>query len=264
MKSRRSVHPHVCGEIAAIVVQHGKHFGSPPRVWGNLSACSQRRTPRARFTPTCVGKSEISGEFAANGAVHPHVCGEIDGLLPVRAVLTVHPHVCGEIAFVSRLRIHAPTVHPHVCGEIINHRLPVPSRPGSPPRVWGNHRAAGGVMIAAPVHPHVCGEILVMRFERQRAQRFTPTCVGKSSIALRPLLTAIGSPPRVWGNLLSAMARGRRRRFTPTCVGKSREDVLRSAASSVHPHVCGEIGTTWPARCAPTGSPPRVWGNLRL
>ncbi len=92
------------------------------------------------------------------------------------------------------------------------------------------------------VHPHGCGEY--------RCNRTQP-------IRLR------GSPPRVWGIRRYTLRFGHRFRFTPTGVGNTVYQYTEGAQLVVHPHGCGEYGSTprfamrWP------GSPPRVWG-IRL
>ena len=111
----------------------------------------------------------------------------------------------------------------------------------------------------ATVHPHVCGEYAVARLPRIRND---------------------GSPPRVWG-IPNAATGQSPDRFTPTCVGNTWQQVNRTDANAVHPHVCGEYLTSLsdvlrrdavhPHVCGEysfccsidilhNGSPPRVWG----
>ena len=71
-----AVHPHVCGEIRPVTSLHRRLFGSPPRVWGNLTRRAIRSAGRG-FTPTCVGKSLCPHSRQRSPTVHPHVCGEI-------------------------------------------------------------------------------------------------------------------------------------------------------------------------------------------
>jgi len=51
-----AVHPHVCGECAAVGKLNSTRFGSPPRVWGMPRAAAHGAGLR-RFTPTCVGNA---------------------------------------------------------------------------------------------------------------------------------------------------------------------------------------------------------------
>ncbi len=70
-----AVHPHVCGEYLHKLSISGRDGGSPPRVWGILTAWAIPGG-QSRFTPTCVGNtSQIPPQFH-NSTVHPHVCGE--------------------------------------------------------------------------------------------------------------------------------------------------------------------------------------------
>ena len=56
LRSRPSVHPHVCGENKARFDAKFADVGSPPRVWGKPPP-AQLTAARQRFTPTCVGKT---------------------------------------------------------------------------------------------------------------------------------------------------------------------------------------------------------------
>ena len=51
-----AVHPHVCGEYAALVKTGERVYGSPPRVWGILGVVVFEKLD-IRFTPTCVGNT---------------------------------------------------------------------------------------------------------------------------------------------------------------------------------------------------------------
>ncbi len=54
--ARSTVHPHACGEDAALVSSSTRMAGSPPRVWGRLVGVDTDSTDQ-RFTPTRVGKT---------------------------------------------------------------------------------------------------------------------------------------------------------------------------------------------------------------
>ena len=154
---------------------------------------------------------------------------------------TVHPHVCGEGpvgALEPRRRLGSP---PRVWGRRDGVGKARQLAPGSPPRVWGRRRAPTGGTGSPSVHPHVCGEGRTTCASRAPRVRFTPTCVGKASSEPLKLREAHGSPPRVWG------------RRQPT------RSICRTCP--VHPHVCGEGGTSSDPQPAMHGSPPRVWGR---
>ena len=53
------VHPHVCGEYKTSAILISSFVGSPPRVWGILKPRILGWFPK-RFTPTCVGNTQIS------------------------------------------------------------------------------------------------------------------------------------------------------------------------------------------------------------
>ena len=75
--------------------------------------------------------------------------------------------------------IHADSVHPHACGELVDIGVPVGTKYGSSPRLWGTpsccERSGGFIrFIPTPVgnsachpgrnwriavHPHACGEL---------------------------------------------------------------------------------------------------------
>ena len=71
----RQVHPHVCGENCLCDFQPSLTDGTPPRVWGKR-AYSTVPTASIRYTPTCVGKTNIVLLYYRVRQVHPHVCGE--------------------------------------------------------------------------------------------------------------------------------------------------------------------------------------------
>ena len=70
-----------------------------------------------------------------------------------------------------------------------------------------------------------------------------------------------GSPPRAWGHRLLMDRQGHRLRFTPTCVGTSSRRRCACGASTVHPHVRGDIAMALRMARFFAGSPPRAWGH---
>ena len=73
--SRRSAHPHVCGEHMphAATVRAGS--GSSPRVWG-AHRRGVKNNREKRLIPTCVGSTWQMLFLASLRSAHPHVCGE--------------------------------------------------------------------------------------------------------------------------------------------------------------------------------------------
>ncbi len=85
-----TVHPRVCGEIAALEFIFGAFLGSPPRVRGNQTARLSIHLIH-RFTPACAGKSDRRACAPHNRAVHPRVCGEIGQMLLLDPVIRGSP-----------------------------------------------------------------------------------------------------------------------------------------------------------------------------
>ena len=71
----RAVHPHVRGDNHSAQRFMLYRNGSPPRAWGQLGFCQFPRG-RGRFTPTCVGTTDVWGVCELGTPVHPHVRGD--------------------------------------------------------------------------------------------------------------------------------------------------------------------------------------------
>ena len=275
------VHPHACGDNAAVPTSTNVNVGSPPRVWGQLGSRSVFMG-RFRFTPTRVGTTSTGPRASHPVPVHPHACGDnpLDLAPHVRRDGSP-PRVWGQLENQHAMTANGrftPTrvgttvrktgdrasrsVHPHACGDnrvTIAHEL---AHGGSPPRVWGQlvrwgYGALGlrftptrvgttwhghGTSSRVSVHPHACGDN-----DRMAA---TSSAVG-------------GSPPRVWGQRLWAALGGSGRRFTPTRVGTTVAGGTGRGTAPVHPHACGDNGPRRKRRDLLPGSPPRVWGQRR-
>ena len=142
----------------------------------------------------------VSAANSLHASVHPHVCGDIYPTKvgsgecfgsPPRVWghrqrgnqnqhgMTVHPHVCGDIVHLTSDHIQSIRFTPTCVGTSLMPRFRLRHQYGSPPRVWGHHKAAD------------LAENIV---------RFTPTCVGTSAQATLPSSSTSGSPPRVWGH----------------------------------------------------------------
>ena len=152
------VHPHACGENDKLTREVETLRGSPPRLWGKHRHQSENRR-LYRFTPTPVGKTTSSLDYAQENTVHPHACGENAraGACP-RLGSRFTPTPVGKTNSPRTKRPRVP-VHPHACGENAlpfarNRRLR-----GSPPRLWGKRE---------------------IRETTSQAIRFTPTPVGKT------------------------------------------------------------------------------------
>ena len=70
-----TAHPHVRGEDTFDGDAMPRIDGSPPRAWGGPRP-ARRAGPRARLTPTCVGRTAVRPHPRHHPAAHPHVRGE--------------------------------------------------------------------------------------------------------------------------------------------------------------------------------------------
>jgi len=213
-----TVHPHGRGDNARGGRRRHNTCGSPPRAWGQYHLAEKRRLQR-RFTPTGVGT------IAAP---------------PLRALYAA--------------------VHPHGRGDNQNDHQRTTSTGGSPPRAWGQLRAATPrrpklrftptgvgtmhanrpVSVPAMVHPHGRGDNL-----RNSSKR----------------LSQHGSPPRAWGQSRAAMELIDRTGFTPTGVGTITLPTPGTAPPTVHPHGRGDNARSRGPGRLRVGSPPRAWGQ---
>ena len=170
----------MCGEELSRTPVAKVRKGTPPRVWGR-DHISGINPLQLGDTPTCVGKSSASVNFAFSERGHPHVCGEeYHNVSLFSDVKGTPPRVWGR-DHVQMVKIQTiwdtPTCvgkrylayrndearywgHPHVCGEEGLFCLLVYLCKGTPPRVWGRVTEYGS---------------------NPDTQRDTPTCVGKRS-----------------------------------------------------------------------------------
>ncbi len=155
------------------------------------------------------------------------------------------------------------SVHPHACGDNLASGSAGLRPAGSPPRMWGQLLSPTlwhfvirftpthvGTMIArigalgAPaVHPHACGD---------------------NACSSSNCLSVSGSPPRMWGQSIDPPVFRRDTRFTPTHVGTIGIGMWEHEILPVHPHACGDNIEYSSCFNEPCGSPPRMWGQLRL
>ena len=227
-----------------------------------------------------MGNSQPGIQEAGLYAVHPHVHGELTPTNPSpdslggsspRAWGTHHagercpdevrfiPTCMGNSRTGSSWRLDTP-VHPHVHGELPGERPGDRVAAGSSPRAWGT-RSRGAIYPAL--------------------RRFIPTCMGNSSgsthsgaaVSVHPHVHgelndlmaerwgSDGSSPRAWGTLPESVVEVERDRFIPTCMGNSTPCGARAPRRPVHPHVHGELRTSWFSTSSMLGSSPRAWGT---
>ncbi len=131
-----AVHPHACGDDGGRLRRAAFPRGSPPRVWGRLSAVILSREAR-RFTPTRVGTTSAPSPSTLAATVHPHACGDDRRGAEKRILLVGSP----------------PRVWGRPLGPVCLRLLPrfTPTRVGT--TVYRRTRN-----IILPVHPHACGD----------------------------------------------------------------------------------------------------------
>ena len=153
---RLTVHPRVCGEHTANPPSPLNSAGSSPRVRGTHPPGHRERAPQ-RFIPACAGNTRPVARCAAQGPVHPRVCGEhhrsgsngkpAAGSSPrVRGTLMEAMKNCADTRFIpacagntrgTTRSAGTAAVHPRVCGEHGAIAKPIIARIGSSPRVRG-------------------------------------------------------------------------------------------------------------------------------
>ena len=150
------VHPHACGEHSVRLDSDLINNGSSPRLWGTRWMWGPG-SPGVRFIPTPVGNTVAIRDTTLTTAVHPHACGEHNGLAGISPQGSgSSPRLWGTPFIQSRPiseRRFIPTpvgntkkksldpgrtsVHPHACGE---HQFRIDMFSlcaGSSPRLWG-------------------------------------------------------------------------------------------------------------------------------
>ena len=219
-RSRRPVHPRVCGERLHDAGDAAFGGGSSPRVRGTQRV-GWWWEAKHRFIPACAGNASSRVMAWPPSAVHPRVCGEraaaprFDGdeygsSPRVRGTPVVPPlglwcrrfiPACAGNASSPASSAGRRPVHPRVCGERGGEFFLRRAEGGSSPRVRGtpyrisslppparfipacagNAGRRGTPASSMPVHPRVCGE-------RSRIHALNGS--------------TIGSSPRVRGTLL--------------------------------------------------------------
>ena len=196
-KTRRTVHPHACGEHVRRVGQDKLIAGSSPRMWGTCGSDRNRYRGR-RFIPTHVGNMPSPNLKSLRRTVHPHACGEHSDVLCLCLISCgSSPRMWGtcpgnlshfliprfiptHVGNILKLQPFTRpfTVHPHACGEHVSHMQHSHDFFGSSPRMWGTSRnnpewfcecrfipthvgnmyVHGRISYHRAVHPHACGE----------------------------------------------------------------------------------------------------------
>ena len=236
--TRGPVHPHVRGDNTGWPWSPAPLDGSPPRAWGQRCPGFHANGKR-RFTPTCVGTTEIVAPAASQGPVHPHVRGDngkekfIDNTQagsPPRAWGQRTAVVC---------RPFSARFTPTCVGTTTSQGKTTHCPGGSPPRAWGQRLRRPGLLqvkrftptcvgttrgslqldFRHTVHPHVRGDNGMGGKHSCKNDGSPPRAWGQRTRFHLPTCTPRGSPPRAWGQPARAGGPRSRGRFTPTCVG---------------------------------------------
>ena len=280
-----SVHPRVCGELAAWLSAGAGTGAVHPRVCGELedavgvasalcgSSPRVRGTPQfptllhhiSRFIPACAGNSKCRTCWPAPFARFIPACAGNSprSMLASAAFAGSSPRVRGT-PMSARPRSVCGSVHPRVCGELYQSYSKDMTRGGSSPRVRGTQQIALDQAVALRVHPRVCGELHHHDAGGHLGHRFIPACAGNSTFGAG---AAHGVPvhPRVCGELAQPDAAALlAHRFIPACAGNSDWISASTRLSSVHPRVCGELNTDRLEQYTDGGSSPRVRGTRRV
>ena len=197
--------------------------------------------PGVRFTPTCVGTTQLSicSVIKPRGSP-PRAWGQLD-------------HFIQECAAIQ--------VHPHVRGDNQNGDVKLPRNSGSPPRAWGQ-RHAQNVRVKMTRFTPTCVGTTANIATKLDFEQVHPHVRGDNFGFNKFLPVGHGSPPRAWGQRSNKLCHHSHHRFTPTCVGTTCRPLSCAAESTVHPHVRGD-NVSSPCQCGCCkGSPPRAWGQL--
>ena len=193
-----------------------------------------------RFTPTGVGTTRKGNSLCLPPIGSPPrawgqrlptpTCSVRTRFTPTGVGTTSSPSVSGS----------GHTVHPHGRGD--NDGWSISSRciRGSPPRAWGQLRAAVGRIVDIRFTPTGVGTT-GCRQSRAPRRSVHPHGRGDNDFPAQSNRTEYGSPPRAWGQRRTICVRTLRRRFTPTGVGTT--NVRSARISDLY------------------GSPPRAWGQ---
>ena len=127
----------------------------------------------------------------------------------------------------------------------------------------GNTRPGPGPERQTSVHPHACGEHGCVRRRICTTDGSPPRMWGTRSAPLAERSDGRFTP-RMWGTPAACADGSRQHRFTPTHVGNTDRTVASTDGYAVHPHACGEHTFKGLNTKNVSGSPPRMWGTLRL
>ena len=255
--------------------------GPSPRVRG-IPARAGADTGARGSIPACAGNPCRPLGGLSHGRVHPRVCGESNqrlGLQPLDEGPS--PRVRGIPGQAQRLRQRAGSipacagnpslsraepspreVHPRVCGESVGGAAGEALEQGPSPRVRGIHLRPGRQAMASRSIPACAGNPSSWGPSR-RASRVHPRVCGESCAPLRRQARVQGPSPRVRGIPRARVADEDEVGSIPACAGNPSGPAASTAATRVHPRVCGESSSFWDESEWDGGPSPRVRGIRR-
>ena len=232
--------------------------GSPPRVRGKLNAKTRTVNP-VRITPARAGKTQRFAFDAVRARDHPRACGEnrAGATAPPRPPGSP-PRVRGKLSQPTCLRRRSRITparagktraghgldaldedHPRACGENEVVASLSASRHGSPPRVRGKPRRAGGERRAERITPARAGKTLYLSVLVWMTSDHPRAC-GENASPRAVRLSRKGSPPRVRGKPARSPGTAGISRITPARAGKTRTPSGFKTRIQDHPRACGE------------------------
>ena len=242
--------------------------GASPRVRGKRRSAVQPRVAQ-RCIPACAGEAQGGPVAHRRAAVHPRVCGGSElrnihdllaagasprvrgkpGVVPRRAGGGRCIPACAGEALLGGLALRRPQVHPRVCGGSVAWPRSNSDSEGASPRVRGKPRPVLEIVAQRRCIPACAGEAAARR-RSAPTSRVHPRVCGGSLASLDETLTNDGASPRVRGKRRRRRRRGRQTRCIPACAGEASTAYNVSAASGVHPRVCGG-SPAMPSRATP-------------
>ena len=172
----------------------------------------------------------------------PRVRGTLDVVgLPERCRRFIP--ACAGNTQLERLLMNTLTVHPRVCGEHLERAGELWINYGSSPRVRGTPMLVGLESSGRRFIP-ACAGNTYWESQRQSALTVHPRVCGEHVASAHQRPGSAGSSPRVRGTPFIDRRTDLTLRFIPACAGNTAHRRTASAASAVHPRVCGEHALT--------------------
>ena len=190
----------------------------------------------------CGGTSPTGAKDPTGYGLSPRVRGNLGSAGGVVLALRSIPACAGEP---FSWQVDAPLfgVYPRVCGGTADYIAFSDFIGGLSPRVRGNLRPAGGVILAPRSIPACAGEPVDGKDPPLMPGVYPRVCGGTVS-PVEVARVAGGLSPRVRGNLGSTGGVILGTRSIPACAGEPADRIAASAGARVYPRVCG--GTLHP------------------